>query len=251
MTVALTKGLANLRSQVNATFPNRDKTSDGTIGDKAHQAETSGHNPDDTKGAKAEWNADSDTTPEIRAWDMDSDLGCPGTTAQMVVDHIRKLPKVSSVLRYMIYNRKIYEAANGWAPKTYTGASAHTEHIHFTGAYTQAADSNTTFNYRLGELVALTADDKTWLTAQITGLLHSKVTVGDDQWEAGTAIGYSARKSYLNGLAITDAVNEFATQVLGRFLNGTDAQVAAMIKSYIPDTRLATIIPLLQPTKPV
>jgi hypothetical protein len=111
----LTKGLQNLRDQVNEAFPDRDHASDGTIGDTAHQAETSGHNRDDTPGSRPEWNGDPDSTPEVRAWDMDTDLRAAPATAQQVVDHIRKLPGVSSVLRYMIYNRKIYRALNGWA----------------------------------------------------------------------------------------------------------------------------------------
>jgi hypothetical protein len=148
----LTKGLQNLREQVDRAFPARDKTSDGTIGDTAHQAETSGHNPDDTPGSRPEWDGDSDSTPEVRAWDMDSDLRRPGVTAQDVVDHLRQLPGLSTVLRYMIYDRLIYEASTGWQPRPYTGASAHTEHIHFSGARSQAADEDTTFDYRLGEL---------------------------------------------------------------------------------------------------
>ena len=164
----LTLGLQNLRRQVNAAFPARDITSDGTIGDTAHQAETSGHNRDDTPGSRPEWDGDPDSTPEVRAWDMDSNLNAPPATAQQVVDHIRRLPGVSSVLRYMIYNRKIYRASNDWVPETYTGKSAHTEHIHFSGAYSQAADNNTSFDYRLEEIpVALTDADKAWMLDKI------------------------------------------------------------------------------------
>jgi len=154
----LTAGLQNLRNQVNAAFPHRDHTSDGTIGDTAHQAETSGHNPDDTSGSRPEWDGDPDSTPEVRAWDMDSDLGS-GVTAQQLVDHLRALPGLSSVIRYMIYNRRMYHERDGFAPTPYTGSSPHTEHVHFSGAWSQSADNNTSFNFHLEDLVALTPDD--------------------------------------------------------------------------------------------
>lgn len=151
----LVYGLQNLRGQVDGAFPLRDRTSDGTIGDAAHMAETSGHNPDDTAGSKPAYD-DRDGIPEVRAWDMDSDLNEPGVTTQAVVNHIRALPNVSSVIRYIIYNRTMYHSRDGFAPTPYTGASAHTEHVHFEGAWTQAADNNTTFDFHLGDLVTVT-----------------------------------------------------------------------------------------------
>lgn len=170
----LTLGLQNLRAQINAWAPDRDHTSDGSIGDAAHQAETSGHNPDDTPGSRAEWNGDPDSTPEVRAFDCDTDFR-NGATAQQLVDHIVGL-KPSSVLRYVIYNRRIYEAGNGWASRAYTGASPHTEHIHFSGAYSQASDNNTTYDYRLEEIpVALTPADKAWIAATVTAAAEAAV----------------------------------------------------------------------------
>lgn len=171
----LTLGLQNLRNQINAWAPDRDHTSDGTIGDQAHLSEAhSGHDPDDVANSHAEWNGDPDSTPEVRALDIDVDFR-NGATAQELVDHIVGL-KPSSVLRYVIYNRRIYEAGNGWKSRTYTGESAHTEHIHFSGAYSQASDNNTTYNYRLEDIpVALTSADKTWIQQQIAASVSATV----------------------------------------------------------------------------
>lgn len=41
----LAPSLAQLRAEVNARWPKRSKASDGTIGDRAHSARTSDHNP--------------------------------------------------------------------------------------------------------------------------------------------------------------------------------------------------------------
>ena len=41
----IAKSLEKLRAQINAKFPNRNKLSDGWIGDPAHQSTSSDHNP--------------------------------------------------------------------------------------------------------------------------------------------------------------------------------------------------------------
>jgi hypothetical protein len=157
----LTHGLENFRAQANARWPARDKASDGTIGDAAHQAEVSGHNPDDTAGSTPEWTGDADATAEVRAFDMDSDLREPGTTMQMLVDHLRALPGLNTVIRYMIFNRMMYHERDGFASTTYAGASAHLEHLHLSGAWSNAADENTTFDFKLEEVgqMPITQDD--------------------------------------------------------------------------------------------
>jgi hypothetical protein len=171
----LTLGLQSLRRQVDEAFPGRHRTSDGWIGDAAHQDSTSGHNPDDTAGSRPSWNGDPDKRPEVRAWDMDADLGW-GVTTQDVVDHIRRLPGLRTALRYIIYNRRIYHIRSGFAPAPYEGDDPHTNHVHYEGAWTQAADNNTSFDYRLQEVpVALTAGDKQWLTSEITRIVESRM----------------------------------------------------------------------------
>lgn len=148
----LTPGMKNLGNQFNARWPSRDGASDGAVGDYAHQQGDSGHNPDDTQYHNAEWDSDSDSKSEIRAIDVDNDLKDPVVTMQMVIDHMRKLPNLASVIRYMIYNKKIYKSQNGFNPETYTGSSSHTEHAHFSGAYSDASDENKTFDFKFNEL---------------------------------------------------------------------------------------------------
>src|SRR5262249_33370705 len=48
------KCLLKLRDQVDARWPGRDKSNDGTIGDAAHQATKSEHNPDANGVVRAE-----------------------------------------------------------------------------------------------------------------------------------------------------------------------------------------------------
>lgn len=147
----LTPGMKNLGNQFNRRFVNRDGASDGALGDYLHTQEKSGHNPDDTKQNNAEYN-DNDGKPEIRAIDVDNTLNEPGVSMQNVIDHMRKLPNLGSVIRYMIYNRKMYHVNNNFEPVAYNGASAHTEHAHFTGARSQASDNNTTFDFKFDQL---------------------------------------------------------------------------------------------------
>lgn len=190
----LTLGLQNLRRQIDLWAPDRDHTSDGTIGDAAHEAEVSGHNPDDTSGSRAEWNRDPDNTPEVRAIDIDVDFR-NGASAQQLVDHVVGL-KPSSVLRYVIYNRRIYEATNGWKSRAYTGESAHTEHIHFSGAYSQSSDNNTTYNYRLEDIpVAFTSADKAWFQQQIAA-----ITAFDSPQADGTPTSKVGRLTLTQGI---------------------------------------------------
>jgi hypothetical protein len=148
----LTPGMKNLGNQINKRWPNRDGTSDGAVGNYEHTLEDSDHNPDDTGEHNAAWDSDPDNKSEVRAIDVDNDLGEPGMDMQDVIDYLRTLPNLGSVLRYMIYDRKMYHVDNNFKPTTYTGSSPHREHAHFSGAWTQLADENTTFNYKLDEV---------------------------------------------------------------------------------------------------
>jgi len=108
--------LAQLRAEINALWPHRDKTSDGWIGDTSHQARPSDHNPDYSAGGI------------VRAIDIDEDLtiGLAEVGAAMpLVNAILRDPRV----RYVIYEGRIwYVDTQRWEP--YSGPNAHRHHVH-------------------------------------------------------------------------------------------------------------------------
>jgi hypothetical protein len=143
MSAVLTIGLTTVRTEFNTVFPKRDKASDGWIGDQAHQAGVSGHNPDRT--GKAEYK-DGDSLDEVRAIDVDKDLrdaSANKVTMEKVVQYLVQRARSGAYVpfRYIIFNRRIWSRSDGWKTRTYTGANAHDQHAHFSGDYTQTADN--------------------------------------------------------------------------------------------------------------
>lgn len=126
-----TKALDRLWKDFDARFPGRDRSSDGWIGDRAHQVERSGHNPDDTPGSLPEYE-DADSIAEVRAIDIDADLGS-GVTMQQVADAIVKTAADRERVAYLILNRRIIGDHTGWKWQRYTGGNPHTSHLHVSG----------------------------------------------------------------------------------------------------------------------
>lgn len=134
--------LEALRAEFNRVFPNRDKTSDGGIGDQAHATGASGHNPDET-GHPEDY--DADNIDEVRARDFDSDLRHPTVDMEQVTQHLVGECRAGRItwIKYLIYNRRIWRASNGWKQEAYTGSSPHTEHLHVSCKPDTASENNT------------------------------------------------------------------------------------------------------------
>jgi hypothetical protein len=174
--------------------PDRDHASDGSIGDAAHQNEVSDHNPDETGSVPIH---DADHINEVHAIDVDSDLRTPGLTMEAVVQFVlaRCRKGAEKRLRYIIYNRRIWEADNSWKLRTYTGDSAHTEHAHFSFSYTTSLEASTV-SWHLEDIpVALTSADKTWIQQQIAA-----VTAFDTPQSDGTASSKMCRLVLTQGI---------------------------------------------------
>lgn len=122
MTYYLAPSLSTLREEINSLWPKRDKSSDGWIGDTAHSARKSDHNPDYSSGGV------------VRAIDVDKD----GIDVDRVLAAVLSDPRVS----YVIYNRRIWGGSK-W--RAYTGSNPHEKHIHISLKHTKAAEAKTSW----------------------------------------------------------------------------------------------------------
>lgn len=139
------------RAQVDARFPNRDKSSEGTIGNQLHAVTTSSHNPDKT--GKPEY-ADGDAFDEVRAWDMDKDLNDPVVTAEMLVQMWLKKLRAGEMrwIRYIIFNHRIWHRRDDFVEREYTGSNPHEDHVHINSDFNDYADTVTNTSWHLDEL---------------------------------------------------------------------------------------------------
>ena len=117
----LANNLITLRDQFDALAPERDTSSDGTIGDAAHAARASDHNP----------NSDG----VVAALDITHDPA-HGVDTYQIAEQLR-LSKDDRI-KYVISNRRIfgdveYARRNGvepWTWSRYNGSNPHDHHMH-------------------------------------------------------------------------------------------------------------------------
>ncbi len=239
----LVPSLAALRTEFNLAFPHRDKTSDGWIGDQAHAARQSDHNPD-SRGL-------------VHAIDVDADLRTPGWSMTKAVEVIigRCRTGAETRLQYVIWNRRIWAASYGWTARAYTGSNPHDKHAHFSSRYEPFAERNTK---PWGLLAAntiepseddmpLTAADLDAIEARVkAGALAAAETVRPYQTNAGQRLQkagwnpislrglleYGLEDAYRQNEATSDQLAAVRDQLLTAIgqtgVTLTDAQVAAL-----------------------
>jgi hypothetical protein len=119
MKVWLSLAAAEMRDAINFAYPERDKRSDGWIGDAKHANSKSDHNPDPKTGC-------------VRALDIDSDLSGHKSESIYLADQIRTCGKTDKRIAYVIHNGKIASPILNWKWRKYTGINPHKSHIHIS-----------------------------------------------------------------------------------------------------------------------
>lgn len=118
----LSEAAVRLRREIDALFPGRDTTSDGSIGDSAHAARESDHNPD-----RDGW---------VRAIDVDEDLwGARFPDPAFANRLVRKLVAVAKTdkrLKYIIFEGFMWSEKTRWQKWAYGGSNQHEHHIHIS-----------------------------------------------------------------------------------------------------------------------
>jgi hypothetical protein len=128
----LCKAGQQLREQIDDAFPDRDRKSDGWIGDARHAATKSDHNPD-YSDKNSKW-------AMVRAFDCDKDLGGPANNAHYLADQIRLCAKKDKRISYIIFAGKIASRKSFFRWKKYRGINSHHAHIHIS--FTKEGDQN-------------------------------------------------------------------------------------------------------------
>ena len=129
----LCKAGQQLREQFDDTYPDRDRRSDGWIGDLRHSASVSQHNPDPKTGV-------------VRAIDIDADVYKSGKPDLMpdIADQIRLAAKAGDKrIAYVIFEGRIASSRMGWRWRKYSGSNPHRAHCHVS--FTSKGDTDGSF----------------------------------------------------------------------------------------------------------
>ena len=130
----LSKSAAQLREQIDDSFPDRDRSSDGWIADARHMsAGNSDHIPDASSGV-------------VRAIDIDRDLS--GKAKPDVMPYLAEQIRVAAKsgekrIAYIIFDSRIASSKKSWAWRPYNGFNKHNHHCHIS--FTKEGDSNNSF----------------------------------------------------------------------------------------------------------
>lgn len=186
----LAPSLVALRAETNRRWPNRDKGSDGALGDASHAARKSDHNPD--------YSAPGGRCGVVRATDTDRD----GIDVAEFLTAVVEDPRAA----YVIWNKRIASATDDGTPwnwEPYEGTNDHTHHIHVSIKHSSEAEGDTRPWFKaptptppeVHPLSDLTAADAALIGKAVADALtpkldkiEQKYTVADNNYDSQRAV---------------------------------------------------------------
>jgi hypothetical protein len=220
----LAPSLAALRDQANSLWPNRDRASDGSIGDSSHSARSSDHNPD--------WAAPGTRRGIVRAYDLDEDLDGNGTDrgAELAwwVQHLASTrdPRVA----YVIYEGRIMSSTIApWTWRPYSGVNAHRKHVHVSILHTVAAEQNTSPWFPEEDMPLNTADLEK-IRNELRAVLNEGTGKGQEDWAGTSAADLDVGQKTFNEAR---AARSGVAVLLARTPDVDEAQLAAELAPLI------------------
>ena len=123
----LSKAAVQLREQIDDSFADRSRKSDGWIGNEKHQNTKSDHNP-------------LPDTGEVCAIDVDAKLCDQPEMSIYLAEQIRVAAKTDKRISYIIHVGKIASAKSFWRFVKYRGINSHHRHIHISFKPNQKGD---------------------------------------------------------------------------------------------------------------
>jgi len=177
----LAPSLKELFNQLDDTWPNRDRRTDGWYRNCVWVDHGTDHCPT--------------ASGMVHAIDIDKD----GIDPDYVVS---KLIKMNNVVRYVIWNRHIWEHKNGWRRDDYHGTdNPHTDHIHVSIEHTYAAEHfvgsfgiSSGVGEVIGEIVGAVVSAPIWDSDQYMTRFSDNILALRNELDATSLIFKSLRK---------------------------------------------------------
>ena len=223
--------LVALYAEADRLFPNRSVASDGTIGNDAHAATISDHNPD--------------SSGDVLAADLTDDKA-NGCDADLLAQHL--VASRDQRVRYVIWNDTIvksYDSSRGpaWQPQPYDGENPHITHTHISVHDTAAAKNDVTAWFpqeddvtpeqdarirRIEQALDLLTPYPPAKYSRSTGRVDSDGTLADPSvgWAVETVI--AARKTVARLAALESAVSQLGAGGSVDYQKVKDAAKAAL-----------------------
>lgn len=227
----LAPSLVALMNETDRLWPNRSRVSDGSIGDPAHSARTSDHNPANGWVTAVDITEDPRNGPDLVAfWDH-----LTATRDQRV--------------KYLIYEGRIVAsyAVSGvpaWTPRAYSGANPHDRHLHVSVRATDSALNDVSAWYGEEHDMPLNDDDLARVKSAVRAVLDEGTAFGNRSWaDTNRATLTVSQAAYNNTNLIRAAlgdlsVEQLATAIVAKMPAGGDvdqATVEAGVRAVLAD----------------